>query len=411
MTTGGRGPADDAATWEPLLAQVPQPRTGQDWADWLRSTAQLHGENGSVTLPEIWQALTWMARREGFAVEREYCGHGDGVTAWHRRAIRVRPGIGGVPAVTALTHELAHILLHRPVRDVPGASTAGCRGIQHLQAVSVAFVVCSRLGVDTTGCSFPYVASWAGGDPRARPGTAIRHAAAHIMDAAETIGSHLGEMLPALGARPAAAVRDQESALLPPPPPHRQPLPAAPPPPPVPASVHRVLGDALRFYVARRDGSWVPGYLTGRGVGGAAARRWEIGYAPGGWTALTSHLRGLGHHDSALEAAGLARRSRRGTLIDFFRDRVIFAVRDEHGAIAGFTGRARPGTQSGGPKYLNSPQTAGYRKGELLFGLHQVRDDLAAGAVPVIAEGPFDAIAVSLAGEGRYAGVAPAAPP
>src|SRR5260370_2150106 len=275
-TTGGSGPADDAATWEPLLAQVPQPRTGQDWADWLRSTAKLHGENGSVTLPEIWQALTWMARREGFAVEREYCGHGDGVTAWHRRAIRVRPGIGGVPAVTALTHELAHILLHRPVRDVPGASTAGCRGIQHLQAVSVAFVVCSRLGVDTTGCSVPHVASWAGGDPRARPGTAIRHAAAHIIDAAETIGSHLGEMLPALGARPAAAVRDQESALLPPPPPHRQPLPAAPPPPPVPASVHRVLRDALPFYVARRDGSWVPGYLTGRGVAGAAAPRAAI---------------------------------------------------------------------------------------------------------------------------------------
>ena len=58
---------------------------------------------------------------------------------------------------------------------------------------------------------------------------------------------------------------------------------------------------------------------------------WHIGYAPGGWTALTGYLRGLGHDDDAIQAAGLARISSRGTLIDHFRDRVMLPVHDERG--------------------------------------------------------------------------------
>ena len=59
------------------------------------------------------------------------------------------------------------------------------------------------------------------------------------------------------------------------------------------------------------------------------------------------------------------------------------------------------------PKYLNSPETSTYRKGELLFGLHQASGLLARGAVPVIVEGPVDAIAVTTAGRGSFAGLAP----
>jgi len=136
-------------------------------------------------------------------------------------------------------------------------------------------------------------------------------------------------------------------------------------------------------------------------------RQWHIGYAPGGWATLTGHLRALGHGDDAIRAAGLARISSRGTLVDHFRDRVMLPVHDEHGTIAGFIGRARPGAGPEVPKYLNSPETSSYQKGSLLFGLHQARDQLAGGATPVIAEGPFDAIAVTLADPGRHAGLAP----
>ena len=63
------------------------------------------------------------------------------------------------------------------------------------------------------------------------------------------------------------------------------------------------------------------------------------------------------------------------------------------------------------PKYLNSPETRPYHKGSLLYGLHQARDLLACGATPVIVEGPFDAIAVTVASPGRHVGLSPAAPP
>jgi DNA primase len=160
---------------------------------------------------------------------------------------------------------------------------------------------------------------------------------------------------------------------------------------------------AARFFAARLAASWVPAYLAGRGFGEQALRAWTVGYAPAGWRLLTAHLRELGYGDAAIQAAGLARRTRRGTLVDFFRDRAMFGIHWPDGTVAGFTGRARPaGAQ---PVYLNSRTTGLYRKGSLLFGLYEGRRALAAGARPVLVEGPLDAIAVSAAGP--YAGVSP----
>src|SRR6266513_4012437 len=163
--------------------------------------------------------------------------------------------------------------------------------------------------------------------------------------------------------------------------------------------------DAARFFAARLAASWVPAYLAGRGFGEQALRPWTVGYAPAGWRVLTAHLRDLGYGDAAIQAAGLARRTRRGALVDFFRDRAMFGIRWPDGTVAGFTGRARPGGGQAGPVYLNCRTTGLYRKGSLLFGLYEGRRALAAGARPVLVEGPLDAIAVSAAGS--YAGVSP----
>jgi len=163
--------------------------------------------------------------------------------------------------------------------------------------------------------------------------------------------------------------------------------------------------DAARFFAARLAASWVPAYLAGRGFGAPALRPWTVGYAPAGWRALVAYLRDLGYDDAVIQAAGLARRTRRGALIDFFRDRAMFGIRWPDGTLAGFTGRARPGDNRPGPVYLNSRTTGLYHKGSLLFGLHEGRRALAAGARPVLVEGPLDAIAVSAAGP--YAGVSP----
>src|SRR2546429_5806562 len=163
--------------------------------------------------------------------------------------------------------------------------------------------------------------------------------------------------------------------------------------------------DAARFFAARLTASWVPAYLAGRGFGEQALRVWTVGYAPAGWRLLTAHLRGLGYGDAVIQAAGLAQRTRRGALVDFFRDRAMFGIRWPDGTLAGFTGRARPGGDRPGPVYLNSRTTGLYHKGSLLFGLYEGRRALAAGARPVLVEGPLDAIAVSAAGP--YAGVSP----
>ena len=85
----------------------------------------------------------------------------------------------------------------------------------------------------------------------------------------------------------------------------------------------------------------------------------------------------------------------------------MLPVRDADGTLAGFIGRAHPRAGPDVPKYLNSPETAAYKKSSLLFGLHHARPALARGATPVLVEGPFDAIAVTTADPGRHAGLAP----
>ncbi|MGP4026675.1 toprim domain-containing protein [Actinomadura sp. 3N407] len=170
------------------------------------------------------------------------------------------------------------------------------------------------------------------------------------------------------------------------------------------ASEHGIMPDAHRFFRARLAESWVPRYLAGRGFPAGVQRRWRIGYAPDGARALTGHLRTLGHGDDEIVASGLARRGHAGRLHDTFRDRAMFAIRTADGAVAGFIGRRRDGAR--GPKYLNGPDTFLFHKGELLYGLHEARDRLAASARPVIVEGPLDAIAVTIAGPAEYAAVA-----
>ncbi len=169
-------------------------------------------------------------------------------------------------------------------------------------------------------------------------------------------------------------------------------------------AVHEV---AARFYREQVAGSWAREYLAGRGFHPDVQQRWQIGYAPAGRQALIRHLRGEAYRDALIVAAGLARRSRYGELSDVFRDRVMFPIRSSHGATIGFIGRAPEHANADVPKYLNTPATLLYDKGQVLFGLAEARPALAAGAVPVIAEGPLDAIAVAMAGGGTYAPVAP----
>ena len=167
------------------------------------------------------------------------------------------------------------------------------------------------------------------------------------------------------------------------------------------ARVLAALAAAAAFYAAEAPRSWVPAYLTGRGLPATAA-----GYAPATWTALVNHLRQAGYTDQEILAAGLARHSSRGGLIDFFHNRAVLPItRPQDGAVVAFIGRKHPDdTNDRAPKYLNSPTTTVFRKSDLPFGLTPRQVDLLrAGADLVIVEGPMDALAVNVArpGPGR----------
>src|SRR6266536_932142 len=94
--------------------------------------------------PGLWDALTWLARREGSGVGRAPCGPSDSVTNWSGRRIVIRSGLDGSEAAMALLHELGHVLAHDGLSLVTGTSTAGCRGVRKVEADSVAFTVATR---------------------------------------------------------------------------------------------------------------------------------------------------------------------------------------------------------------------------------------------------------------------------
>jgi DNA primase len=171
--------------------------------------------------------------------------------------------------------------------------------------------------------------------------------------------------------------------------------------------IHAAAG---RFFQGALRGSWVPDYLSDRGLAAAllATSPWKIGYAPATWTALTGYLRRQGYDPRVMLRSGLVVTGRDGRLHDRFRDRLMIPLRDERGIAIAFIGRRHPhGTDDDGPKYLNSPDTDVFVKGKVLAGMAEGRLFLARGAQPVLVEGPLDAIAVSIAAPGQFTGIAP----
>ena len=132
-------------------------------------------------------------------------------------------------------------------------------------------------------------------------------------------------------------------------------------------------------------------YLKSRGVSGALARRFELGFAPPGWQSLASALAGTG--GETLERAGLVVRRDGGGRYDRFRDRVTFPIRDRRGRVVGFGGRV---VGAGEPKYLNSPDGPVFHKGRELYGHHQVlRGRGGRPARLVVVEGYMDVVALA----------------
>ena len=158
-------------------------------------------------------------------------------------------------------------------------------------------------------------------------------------------------------------------------------------------ALRQIMARAAEFYA---EALWAPGgdkarrYLEGRGVDPEVARRFGLGYAPEGWDHLLAFMRGQSVTEEELAQAGLVLPRQTGSgFYDRFRGRLLFSIRDAQGRVVAFGGRALGPEE---PKYLNSPETPLYVKGQILYAL-----DLAKGAMrernrAIVVEGYLDCL-------------------
>ena len=140
------------------------------------------------------------------------------------------------------------------------------------------------------------------------------------------------------------------------------------------------------------DASLAADYLKQRGLSGEIAAEFGIGFAPPGWSNLITTLARDHHSRQLLHKAGLISTSESGKEYDRFRERIIFPIKDTRGRVVGFGGRL---LGDGKPKYLNSPETALFHKGEILYGLHEVRRGGSGKQQIMVVEGYMDVVAMA----------------
>ncbi len=133
-------------------------------------------------------------------------------------------------------------------------------------------------------------------------------------------------------------------------------------------------------------------YLKQRGLSGDIVKQWEIGYAPDSWDALLNTFGKSPDKVKQLIDLKLVNQNDQGRRYDFFRDRIMFPIRDKRGRVVGFGGRV---LDDGGPKYLNSPETRIFHKGSELFGFYHARQQNRQLDTVVIVEGYMDVVALS----------------
>ena len=156
---------------------------------------------------------------------------------------------------------------------------------------------------------------------------------------------------------------------------------------------------AHEFYVERihTDSARIAhAFLAERGFSAADADKFGVGYSPAAWDELTRHLRARGFTEDELVKAGLSRRSSRGTLIDMFRGRLMWPIRDLTGETIAFG--ARKLNPEDDPKYLNTPETPIFKKSQVLYGADLAKREIAKRRQAVIVEGYTDVMACHLSG-------------
>jgi len=134
-------------------------------------------------------------------------------------------------------------------------------------------------------------------------------------------------------------------------------------------------------------------YLKDRGLSGEIARDFGIGYAPPGWDNLSKSLATSAQRKDQLLRAGMLSSKDNGRQYDRFRDRIMFPIRDRRGRVIAFGGRTL--SDDDGPKYLNSPETPVFHKGQELYGLFEARQANRRIERVLVVEGYMDVVALA----------------
>jgi DNA primase len=167
--------------------------------------------------------------------------------------------------------------------------------------------------------------------------------------------------------------------------------------------LRRVHELAVRFYSERlgdeRAGKLGREHLTKRGITAETARAFGLGYAPAAWNELSNRCVKEGMYELALRAGLLSPRNttsgQTGTsanAYDFFRGRLMIPIRSPEGPTVGFGGRVVEGDDD--RKFINSRESAIFKKGELLFAIDAAREPIRKSGQAILVEGYFDAIAL-----------------
>lgn len=146
-----------------------------------------------------------------------------------------------------------------------------------------------------------------------------------------------------------------------------------------------------RLLADSREGAAARDYLERRGIDQDTVARFKLGFAPAAWDGLLSYLVEANKvsPETLVEAGFVRRKAETGKFYDLFRNRLMIPIQDEQGRVIAFGGRTMADDQV---KYLNSPESLIYTKGEHLFGLHQAKESIKSRDAVIVVEGYFDAI-------------------
>ena len=164
-------------------------------------------------------------------------------------------------------------------------------------------------------------------------------------------------------------------------------------------TIYDINRETARFFhnhLMSPEGKWALDYLVGRGLSLSTIKRFGLGAAPDSWDGLINHLKAKGFTVDDMYTANVVGKSQKGSFYDRFRKRIMFPIINIRGNVVAFSGRAMPGEDKAGGKYVNTSDTPVYKKSENLFGINYAKNNCAERVILV--EGNMDVISLHQAG-------------